>query len=250
MDYVKRYFTSLFSHGNHLMFDDDFRLILQCFYLCGFFRPDPSMQRNVYGLTIIIFGPMSYIFGALREAATSFSMKEIQRSLICISYAVFQISTLTQVLTFVAKEKSIIESFKSFQSMHGRRNSDFIAVYCKKMYKLTKFYTIYLAAIMTLIIILFFLDFKVFKFIIPTFYDDYAEGNLYFPLLGINIISIYMTVITMSSTDLIHVICMVRAGANLEALNDQLLCCTDSEDLSTNEKNLVCCIRYHQKITK
>lgn len=247
---ILRFLSESFSFANERLFDEDFRLILKYFYFLGFHRPVPSMKSSIYCFIVFAFVPMSHLLGELQNAVMSMKKGNLQKFLISTTYTAFMISTAVQVINFIAKERQIIQLIKAFQTMHESEDEKLIGVYKKKCYKLVKLYSLYLTSAMTTVVVLTLLGYNIFKLATPTLFDGFAEGSLYFPLLFVNIFQVYIVAISTSSSDLLHVLLMIRAGANFELLSEKIRCSTEGDDFVKNEEILVACIKYHHRIIR
>lgn len=244
---IYRNFGKPFNSPNELIFDDDFRLVLYFFRLFGF---SPSTKSYLFGIAVFAFVPISYLLGELQDVIISFKVGNTQRFLISTTYSSFLISSTVQVLTFVLKERDILHLIKALQTLHQSEDEKPMSIYRTRCYQLVKYYTLYLIASMTMVVILTLSGYNIFKLATPTLFDDFAEGSFYVPLLIVNIIQMYIVALITSSSDLLHVLFMIRAGANFEMLSEKLRLCARSDETETNDKNLILCVVYHQNIIK
>lgn len=236
-----------FPSENYL-FDEDFRELLEIYYFLGFYRPKRSISRDIYGIISFLLVVLSFLLGMIKEALESIYQGHLQRSLFCVASMCLNISIPTQIITFVVNEFAIIEMIKAIQSIHDEQDEKALEYYRKKCRQLVKFYKVYCNIALVFLVSLYLCGYKIFMFLLPAIYDNFAEGWLFYPLLITNILQIYFIALCLLVSDLIHILCMIRTGAYFGILSERLRRCTDSDELSENEKKLNACVKYHQRI--
>lgn len=245
---IQEIFSSTFVYRNEDWLDEDFRLLLQIFYFFGFFRSAPSTSRTTYGVLSIIFVVFTFLVGYFKDAVIALRENNLKNFMTSVPYTVIVLALLTQTITFMAKEKQIIKMVKAFNSMHDAKDDKLFDAYRKNCIHLVKIYIVFMELAVSMVLFFHFLGYMLYKLVSPTLLDDFVEGKLYIPLLITNSLQAYSVVTCMATSDLLHIFCMVRSGFNLERLCEKLRHCTDSEDLEDNERLLISCIKYHQRI--
>lgn len=241
----------MFQNGrNDDKFNDDFYAILQIFYFFGIYRPSPGKERIVYGCVMFVWLPLNFALGTIKVVCIAYhemNMANIALNVFIISYG---LTMIIQVLTFALKSSKMIEMIKALQTLHDRDDEEKMEVLRKKCIVLFKCYMYFLAFGSTSMMFLYFNGCHRFKLIFPAFYDIWANGYAYYPFVVISVVSTVFLTCLCSACELIHIMCMVRADANLKFLNVMLRRCTDSENLKENEKSLIRCVKYHCAIIR
>lgn len=243
-------FINLFIYPNDEMFDEDFRQILQILFCFGFYRPVPSTKRAIYGVVSFVLSFISYLLGLWKDVIESILEGDKQSIIICVAYFALGQSIVVQMVTFLTKKSQILSMITEVHSIHKGEKDEPIVTYRNKSSKVVKFYKIYLTIVVTVVAVICLCGFKIFKLAMPALYDLFAEGSLYYPLLATNFIHLYLIVFCLIVSDMLHILFMIRAGANLKILSEKLRHCTDSDDTKENEKTLIDCIKYHRKISE
>lgn len=242
------FLSTTFIFSNEEKFDEDFRQILQILYFFGFYRPVPSTKRNVYGFFVFLLAGVGFVLGLIKHVIVSLREENSRGIVTIVPYTLFGISILVQITTFVTNQSKIVEMIKEVHSMaQGEVDTPLIS-YRNKSLKVVKFYTNCLKYSLTALSLLHVCGFGAFRLILPALYEVYADGFLYYPLLLLSTVQAYFVIFCVVATDLLHVIIMIRAGANFEILSNKLRRCTSSQDPNENEKELIACVKYHQRI--
>lgn len=253
MHYLKvtrEFVSSTFIYPNDEIVDEDFRQLLQIFYVYGFHQPVPSLKRTIFGLIVLLFGAITYFLGFLKDLLTSLHENDLRRIMVNVPYTTLVFTFVTQAITILMRESQIVQMFNGFQSMHEREDNSLLNNYRRKCCQLVKFYIAYLEVTGAFVLCLNLCGYRTFKLLVPSLYDDFAEGHLLYPLLFLNTVHAFSLLPLIVCCDLIHIVCIVRAGANLKLLSNKLRRCTDSGNIKENEKKLIACIKYHQRILK
>lgn len=247
---VQNVSSTIFIYANEDGFDEEFRLLLQIFYFFGFYRSRPSTPRTIYGVMSLVFVTVTYLIGYVKDGLMALSEDNMRNFMTSVPYTVIVSALVVQTITLMAKEKTILTMIKNFHLMHSREDDGFLEGYRKPCVRLVKVYLFFMELAVSMVLFLHFCGYTLYKLVSPTLLDDFVETKLYIPLLIINGLQAYAVVTCMATSDLLHVLCMVRAGANLDLLSSKLRRCTDSDDMEENEKSLVVCVKYHQIILK
>lgn len=212
---VKKALSSYFICSNEDKFDDDFLRVLQIYFLFGFYHPTWSKNRIIYGTFMFIFICITVVLGGLKSIFDSWANRSMRQLLLDVPITVYTVLFIAQLVTFIAKQGQIIDFLKV---LHESNNEQLIQSYREKCSKLVKFYTIFLQIAVSSVVTFYFSGFKIFTFPIPALYDELANGDFFYLLLVINIIQYYSATTCFVPSDLLHVLCIVRVGANLELL--------------------------------
>lgn len=246
---LRKFLPSAFIYSNDEIFDEDFRQLLQIFYIYGFHQQVPSTERSYRGSVVLLFG-VTYFLGFVKDLSVSLSESNLQRIMTNVPYTAIVFNFVTQAITFLVKQREIVEMVKGFQSMHEPKNDPYLNYYRTKCCQLLKYYIAYLKLTGVVVLCFNVCGYKMFKLLVPALYDDFADGNLFYPLLILNTVHVCGLLPLIVSCDLLDIVCIVRAGANLQLLSDNLRQCTESSDLKKNERMLIKCIEYHHRILK
>lgn len=247
---LSRLFSSLFVYANDELFDEDFRQVLQIFYFFGVYRPVPSTPRSVYGIGSIVIVLIGHLLGMLLGAYRNLNRGQLQECLICFGLFGLLIVIMIQVITLMTKKNEIIAMIKAFHSLHCAEGEATMTYYQNKSCMIVKIYRTSIEVATSTLVICHLCGYKSFRLVMPSLLEVYADGSLYYPLLIVNIIHMYFFVLFVVATDLLHVQCVVRAGANYKILSEKLRHSTNSEDLNENEDQLNACVKYHQRIVE
>lgn len=245
---AKKALATLFVYPNFEKFDADFCQLLQIYFLFGFYQPTPSKLRLAYGIISLLLVHVSFFAGIFLEATSLFSEGEYMKTVFLVPVLVFAIPNMSNVCFSMMRSHKVTDLIKDLHSLHEYEDNDAIEACWVKWSKIVKLYKIYLAAVYVIVSILTVLGFKVFIFLFPALYDVYAHGSFFYPLLMVNFVHVGILVATIVTSDLLHVLCMVRVGKNFQILGQKLQHSTDSDDLIENEKNLIACVKYHVNI--
>lgn len=247
---VKQFYHSYIKCPNDDKFDEDFQQILQIFYFFGFYHPKSSKLQTVYGAFMFFFVLQTHVLGNLKDIyiASGLDDKNMNKALICAISLSFAMSLKIQIISFVSRQKEIIGMIRGFHLMHEQDNEDSMKIYRQKCSKLVKLHKIIMGSIEITLIIFKLFGFDFFILAIPAIYDELAREYYFNFLLILNILQFTGILMLYNAGDLLHILCMIRAEANLEFLNKKLCHCTDSDNLQENEKSLVACIKHHCRI--
>lgn len=247
---VKQFYNTYFKCPNDDKFDEDFQQILQIFYFLGFYHPKSSKLRTAYGAFMFFFVLQTHVLGNLKDIyiASGPNEKNMNKALICAISLSFVISLKIQIISFVSRQKEIIGMIRGLHLMHDPDNEDSMKVYRRKCSKLVKLHQIIMGWIEITLIIFKLFGFDFFILAIPAIYDELAREYFFNFLMILNILQFTGILMLYNAGDLLHVLCMIRAEANLEFLNKKLRHCTDSDNLQENEKKLIACIKHHCSI--
>lgn len=249
---LKGFYLTHIKYPNEDNVDDDFQKILQIFYIFGFYQPKPSKGRSAYGALMFSFIMLSHIFGNFKDIFISLTGVEQERNLnkalICAISLTFAIPLKVQIISFARHPTQVIEMIRNLNFMHSREYEDSMNFYRKLCLRLVKFHKYIMASIEFTLITFKLIGFDFFILAIPALYDELACGSFYNLFLFLNVINFTGILMLYNGCDLLHVLCMIRAEANLDFLGKKLRCCADSKDLRENESNLIECVEYHSMI--
>lgn len=245
MSTLKRFYQRYLKCSNKEKFDKDFHQILEVFYYFGFYQSTPSKKRVLYGIFMFIVLVLTCTFGPLNYVLKAYNTGDISSALtsgLCFSYMV---SFATQIATFAFNQDSVIAMIKKFHLLHESEDEHVIQDYRKKCLFMMGCYQLLLKLAGSMWIIFKFFGLNPYNLFIPAIYDKLAYGYFYYFLFPLNLVHLACLIPLYTACDFLHIICIVRAEANLKILSEKLRSCTDDIDLKRNEKNLVACIRYH-----
>lgn len=251
MKNIKEFYSSYLECPSFSEFDEDFRQILQVFYYLGFLKLSPSKARIAYGVFIFIFVVLTYGAGVFGEVVKAFNKGNLGGALISVIFFTETTSFSVQILTFAFKQSQVITMMKSLQSMH-RKNDEKTMEICRKkcltFVRVFKYFMLFSEFVLTILKLS---GFELFVLVVPVTYESLAKGAIMYPLLLIiNVIHFAGLAIAFGVSELIHVLCMIRAEANLDFLARDVRHCADSDDLQGNEQILIQCIKYHNNIVR
>lgn len=193
---------------------------------------------------------VNYLLSLIRDAYILFSDGNVKRALLSFSLALLLLSYSVQNLVFIVKQAKIVSMIKELTSLHEYEDENLIEPHRKVCLQLVKFYRNYLFASVTVCLGLTMFGFKLSKLFMPVLYDSFGDGFLHLPLMIISIFQGYGISAIVVVSDLLHFLCIIRAGANYGILSGKIRRCTDNEDPKENEKELIACIKYHWAITE
>lgn len=229
-------------------FEDDFYAVLELLYWCGFYQPNPTKKRIVYGIFMFICLPLSYTLGGIKDAYKSYKTGRFLKLMLNVYSTSVGLSILTQFINLTFKRSRVVEMIKKLQSMHSSDNEEAMDVLRKKYLFFLKLYRSYLHFVLAAFMLAKVFGLNYFILIFPSFYDIWASGNLYYILLIFNSVCAQFFLFSFLACDLMQILCMVRVDANLKFLGDKLRRCTDGENLQENERKLIACVKYHSII--
>lgn len=245
---IREFVSSNLIFSNDEEFDEDFYRLFQISYFLGFYHPKRSIKRIIYGYFVLTIGMTSVVSGLVKDTIESSRESDVHRFVTSISYVAMLTSFMGMTITFINKSSDIFNLTKAFHSMHKGEDEKPLIVYRKKCKQIVRFYLSYLIVAITTIMVAFLFGFKFFKLAAPTIIDIYANGFLHEPLVVLSMLQAYIIGLHCVVSDLLHILFMVRAGANFEMLSIKLRNCTTNKDPNLNEKELIACVKYHQRI--
>lgn len=246
---VQDVFSDFFAFPNTELFDEEFRQLMQIFYWFGFYQPSSSFTRRfAYGVLVFLFVKVAYWCGIITEVVASLNSRNLTRALITVPLASFSTSLNVQILTLVTKKTRIVKMIQTLHALHEYEDEALIEDYRVKCRQLVKYYKAYLQFAVIFVITLTLTGFKLYKLVIPIFYDSFADGFFFYPLMFCSVMQSYCLALIFLACDLLHVLCMIRLGANVEVLRKKIIGCAESENPSENLRDLSACVRYHSAV--
>lgn len=241
---LKRYLQCPNVHN----FGEDFQGILQTFYLFGFYQPTGSTKGLIYGVVMFLALVLTCIFGSLEYAVKACYAGDVVLSLTSGLVISYMVSLGIQIASFGFNQNRVIGMIKEFHLMHEAEDEKVIQTFQKKCSVMTKGYNVLLQVTGLSYVVFKFFGVNPYKLFIPVIYDDLENGFLYYILSCANLVQLACLTTLFAACDLFHIICIVRAEANLTILFRKLQHCTDNSDMGNNERNLIFCMRYHYSI--
>lgn len=247
---LRRFYIACIKCPNDDKFDEDFQQILQVFYIFGFYQPKASKGRVRYGAFMFSFVVMSHILGNLKDIFISLSGSggNLNKALICVLSVTFAISLKVQILSFAKHQAKVIEMIRELHFMHDSDDDSSMQVYRTLCSQLVKFHKYIMLSIEVTLITFKLLGYDFFILAIPALYDELARGSFYYLFLILNLVNFTGILMLYNACDLLHILCMIRAEANLDFLGDKIRSCANNDNLRENEKNLISCVKYHNRI--
>lgn len=140
---------------------------------------------------------------------------------------------------------------KNLQLLHEHSNEDSIRKLRRICLMMFKVYSNYLNVSLVGILVLKLAGFGPFKMLHPAIYDSLVnDGPAFYFLLFIHFLSVVCIIYLITVGDLFPIMCMMRLGANVKLLCNDLKNCANNKNVKINEQNLLACVRYHEALMR
>jgi 7tm Odorant receptor len=228
--------------------DKDFHAILQIFYWFGFYQPSPTKTRIAYGVLMFGFIFVTYLMGALNDAATTLQDEDLNQALMNVIIFCVIASLTTLVLSFITNKTKFVDMIRELNWMHEYDHEETVDILRKNCLKMVKIYRFFIIIVGSIKNLLHLIGLKTFRLFMPSIYDLLENGLFYEILLTVNSIHVYLFALLFVACDLMPILSIIRAEYNVNFLCHDLRHCTDSGLVRVSQRNIDACAKYHAAI--
>lgn len=182
------------------------------FSVYGLNLPKPNVRFLMFLSCVLSFVP-----GMYKESIAAVSLNF---TLLFAAIASLVTANLVQAHTLVLKYTRIVDMFKTFQALHDKDDDNEVQSYRKLSMMLINCYQISFAFALASLVVMKFFGYSTCKLILPAMYDFLPDD--FGILLAIHIPHVAFAMMLHITFELVHVVCLIRAEANLKLLGAKL----------------------------
>lgn len=237
-------FVETFQLPDGKAFENDFRQLMNIFYVCGLYRPVASSANFAKSFIIFVLLMVTMLSGVFKDLIMTWICGDIYGTLLFATTCSLIFAVTIQSSNVVLKGGKITVMIKNLQSLH-EGNEESMKVYQDLCSNLVKYYMIMSPLSIAMLALSKMFGFDFFKLIIPAIYDELAVGSFYNIFLFVSFVHILICSPLFMACELLHVLCMIRIEGNMKILGTKLRSCADGKNFTENEEKLNTCIKYH-----
>lgn len=204
-------------------FDEDSRYFFKSFYFFGFYHPEPSRLRKIYGIIMFIvlcgtnfLGLIKYLYLAYRDD-NQLAIK------LHLMMALSTFSLVIQVGVVIRYQSLIKDMMDSFFWMHKENDEDsgFKCITLRRFGKIQKY--ILRAGTFGFLVLKLTGNLPAYHLFGPVIYDELAHGFWYYPFLFTNFLHGVCYVELFAAGDNLIILFIVKLLHNLDILGEKIL---------------------------
>jgi hypothetical protein len=247
---AKKFYVDNLKFLNDGKLDREFKLVLQILYFFGWYQPQPTKLRIVYGVCTFCGVLVTWSLGFTRYTLAVFQDGELFKGLLNMSLTTLSVSVLGKVASVAFNSKNISEYLGELHELHEYYNNGEIQVLSKKCYRVIKV-ELWFFIFATLVVCLqSVIGYELFKLIVPAIYDVLATSPLYYVLMVINAVHLGILATVVVVCDLLPNFCIARIVKNQSLVAHEFKHCTDDVDREKNIENLEAGAKYYAAIRR